>query len=313
MNTGHSTNGETDVGVVEHVVGEQLYDALFEHGNRVAMLLEPDERVVDANAPALALGAFDRDDDIGEPVWAMPLFTGTASRAVRADVPGLGRADRVLDRIDTLLEDVHTGGCNSFTRQSLLAAETDPFRLDSQFECLRTYSHQYQSVAEGSAIEERTRLGLGTVARAAWEHVDTGDATLVVESTTHLLADETRLMQIFENLLENAVEHGPTGPNAQSSTLTVRVGATESGFYVADEGCGLPENAFGSVFDAGVTTTSDSTGFGLSIVESIIRGHGWAIEAGESADGGARFDVLTDPEDPDRATAHERDGAVAPQ
>ena len=128
-----------------------------------------------------------------------------------------------------------------------------------------------------------------------------------------LLADETRLMHIFENLLENAVEHGPTGPNAQSSTLTVRVGATEGGFYVADEGCGLPENAFGSVFDAGVTTTSDGTGFGLSIVESIIQAHGWAIEAGESADGGARFDVLTDPEDPDRATARERDGAVASQ
>ena len=120
MNTGHSTDGKTDSGIVERVVGEQLYDALFEHGNRVAMLLEPDGRVVDANAPALALGAFDRDDDIGEPVWAMPPFAGTASRAVRADDPELGRADRALDRIDTLLEDV-------------------------------------QSVAEGYAVEERTR------------------------------------------------------------------------------------------------------------------------------------------------------------
>ena len=276
MNTDHSTNGETDDGVVEHVVGEQLYDALFEHWNRVVMLLEPDGRVVDANAPALALGAFDRDDDIGEPVWAMPLFAGTASRAVRADVPELGRADRVLDRIDTLLEDV-------------------------------------QSVAEGSAVEERTRLGLGTVARAAWAHVDTGDATLAVESTTHLLADETRLTQVFENLLENAVEHGSTPSASPSSALAVRVGATEDGFYVADDGSGLPENAFGSVFEAGVTTTSDGTGFGLPIVESIVLAHGWTIEAGESADGGARFDVLTDPEDPDRATARERVGVVASQ
>jgi hypothetical protein len=43
---------------------------------------------------------------------------------------------------DTTVRD-DTGGCNSFTRQSLLAAETDPFRLDAQFECSRTYSHQY--------------------------------------------------------------------------------------------------------------------------------------------------------------------------
>ena len=67
------------------------------------------------------------------------------------------------------------------------------------------------------------------------------------------------------------------------------------------------------MFEAGVTTTSDGTGFGLPIVESIVLAHGWTIEAGESADGGARFDVLTDPEDPDRATARERDGVVASQ
>ena len=47
------------------------------------------------------------------------------------------------------LGDVHnadTGGCHSFTHQSLLSAETDPFRLDSQFECSRTYSHQYEQI-----------------------------------------------------------------------------------------------------------------------------------------------------------------------
>ena len=38
----------------------------------------------------------------------------------------------------------HTGGCNSFTHQSLLSADTDSFRLDSQFEFSRTYSHQYE-------------------------------------------------------------------------------------------------------------------------------------------------------------------------
>ena len=37
----------------------------------------------------------------------------------------------------------HTGGCNSFTHQSLLSKDTDPFRLGSQFEFSRTYSHQY--------------------------------------------------------------------------------------------------------------------------------------------------------------------------
>jgi PAS domain S-box-containing protein len=373
MNTGHSTDGETDGGIVERVVGEQLYDALFEDGNRVAMLLEPDGRVVDANAPALALGGFDRDDVVGEPVWATPLFAGTASRAVRADVrcaaagfPASG--DREVDTedgvvvLDVILQPIAPAedevafllltGVDVTDRERRIAAlgrrveRLEEFarvvshdlrtplsvasanlelaaeradlpelgRADRALDRIDALFEDIQSVASrGYTVEERTRVGLGTVARAAWAHVDTGDATLAVESTTHLLADETQLMQVFENLFENAVEHGSTPSASPSSALTVRVGATEDGFYVADDGCGLPENAFGSVFEAGVTTTSDGTGFGLSIVESIIQAHGWAIEAGESADGGARFDVLTDPEDPDRATAHERDGAVAPQ
>ena len=40
---------------------------------------------------------------------------------------------------------VDTGGCNSFTHQSLLSADTDPFHLDSQFEFSRTYSHQHNT------------------------------------------------------------------------------------------------------------------------------------------------------------------------
>ena len=52
-----------------------------------------------------------------------------------------------------------TGGCNSLTHQSLLSAETDSFRLDSQFECSRTYSHQYQnSPLTMSATRWRDRL-----------------------------------------------------------------------------------------------------------------------------------------------------------
>jgi len=43
-----------------------------------------------------------------------------------------------------------TGGCNSFTHQSVLSAETDPFRLDFQFEFSRTYSHQYEKRSEAS-------------------------------------------------------------------------------------------------------------------------------------------------------------------
>jgi hypothetical protein len=47
-----------------------------------------------------------------------------------------------------------TGGCNSFTHQSLLSADTDSFRLDSQFEFSRTYSHQYEHLPQHAGVEQ---------------------------------------------------------------------------------------------------------------------------------------------------------------
>ena len=53
-----------------------------------------------------------------------------------------------------LVKYADTGGCNSFTRQSLLSADTDPFRLDSQFEFSRTYSHQYEPAYYESFLDK---------------------------------------------------------------------------------------------------------------------------------------------------------------
>jgi signal transduction histidine kinase len=65
------------------------------------------------------------------------------------------------------------------------------------------------------------------------------------------------------------------------------------GFFVADDGAGIPESDREEVFEHGYTTNTVGTGFGLSIVEEIVEGHGWTISVGESDAGGARFDVYT--------------------
>jgi signal transduction histidine kinase len=131
---------------------------------------------------------------------------------------------------------------------------------------------------------EKGLVCLGEAAETSWGAVDTHDATLDVEHDCELYADESRLPNMFENFFRNAVEHG--GPDA-----TVRVGQLESGsgFFVADDGPGLPQD--GSVFEAGYTTSDDGTGLGLSIVEEIVTAHGWDIDATESRDGGARFEI----------------------
>jgi len=141
----------------------------------------------------------------------------------------------------------------------------------------------------GRTIEDRRRLDLETVARDAWECVDARSATLEVDSTTELYGDDSRLREAFENLFENAVTHG-------GSAVTIRVGQIDSerivGFYVEDDGEGIPDEIRDTAFDWGRTTDSDGTGFGLAIVTEIVTAHGWEIDIAESEAGGSRFEIV---------------------
>ncbi|WP_226042529.1 sensor histidine kinase [Natrinema sp. DC36] len=66
------------------------------------------------------------------------------------------------------------------------------------------------------------------------------------------------------------------------------------GFFVEDDGPGIPIDERESVLEYGHTTSPSGSGFGLAIVSQIADGHGWAIRITESADGGARFEFDLD-------------------
>jgi signal transduction histidine kinase len=64
----------------------------------------------------------------------------------------------------------------------------------------------------------RESVALDDLAREAWNHIDTGEATLTVTADETIRADRSQLCQAFENLFRNAVEHGsPDSGSAQSS------------------------------------------------------------------------------------------------
>jgi signal transduction histidine kinase len=74
--------------------------------------------------------------------------------------------------------------------------------------------------------------------------------------------------------------------------VTITIGDIEGGgFYVADDGPGIPETDRPEVFESGYSSSEDGTGYGLAIVEEIVEGHGWSVTVMESADGGARFEI----------------------
>jgi len=139
---------------------------------------------------------------------------------------------------------------------------------------------------QGHVIEEPDYVALAPLAETTWRNVSTAGATLAVETEQTIRADESRAGELLENLFRNAVEHA--GPD-----VTVTVGELDGGFYVADDGPGIPVEKRGDVFETGYSTADDGTGFGLSIVRDIVEAHGWEIAVTDSERGGARFEIST--------------------
>lgn len=138
---------------------------------------------------------------------------------------------------------------------------------------------------EGEDISEPEPVALETAVERAWDAVDTADGTLDCgEDLPVILADGSRLQQLLENLVRNAVEHG-------CEAVTVTITRTTNGFAVADDGPGIPEEKRDDVFESGYTTNRAGTGLGLDIVQTIVDAHGWDITVTASADGGARFEI----------------------
>lgn len=142
----------------------------------------------------------------------------------------------------------------------------------------------------GQPIAETEPVCLSAVAPECWQSVTTPDATLTVETDDTIRADPGRLKQLFENLFRNSVEHALDAAD-ETACLQITVGRCDGGFFVADDGTGIPPDEREDVFNRGYSTTTDGTGLGLSIVQSICDAHGWTVTVTDSAAGGARFEI----------------------
>lgn len=148
-----------------------------------------------------------------------------------------------------------------------------------------------------------TSTDLEELARRSWESVPTEQAILEIDDSRSIDGDPDRLRQLFENLFRNAIEHGSTTASAESASdsledgraddrrvVTVRVGSVPGGFYVEDDGPGIPEADRERVFQRGYSADPDGTGIGLSIVAAVADEHDFDVSITDGTDGGARFE-----------------------
>lgn len=148
------------------------------------------------------------------------------------------------------------------------------------------------TVARGEEVVALSdSVDLDELVMAAWQNVETEDASLETRSSLPTVtADPDRVSRLFENLFRNAIEHGPSDEN-ESVTVTVGRCPSINGFFVEDDGQGIPVEERDNVFEPGYTGEEHGTGLGLAIVARIAEVHGWTIELTSSEEHGARFEL----------------------
>ncbi|MFP5285376.1 MAG: two-component system sensor histidine kinase NtrB, partial [Thermoanaerobaculia bacterium] len=114
-------------------------------------------------------------------------------------------------------------------------------------------------------------------------------ATKIATDMPRLRGDRMRIFQVFENLLENAVQHSPRG-----GRVVVRVGGDGDGkarFSVEDSGSGFRPEDLDRIYEPFFSRRRGGTGLGLSIVQRIVEQHEGEIRAANRPEGGAVMSV----------------------
>jgi signal transduction histidine kinase len=137
---------------------------------------------------------------------------------------------------------------------------------------------------------------IGEVVDARTRTVDAATVRLsnqVDEQLPPIAMDRPRLRQVFENLIDNAIQHSPPG---ESVTISAKE-LTESGkkwieCRVEDRGAGFLSFDLPRAFEPFYTRRENGTGLGLSIVQRIVEEHDGHVTAGNREGGGAVITVL---------------------
>jgi PAS domain S-box-containing protein len=198
-------------------------------------------------------------------------------------------SDHVDEFASLISHDLRNPLSVAFTRCELISRETETEHVEDVIDSLERMDQIIDDVLElansQDAIHSEDSVTLESLATDCWQQVDQHEATLSVTGGFSFDCDRSKMANVFENLYRNAIEHG-------GDSVSVEVGPLpdESGFYIQDDGPGIPDGKEQQIFEQGYTG-GGGTGLGLAIVETIVSGHGWEISAQNGSTGGARFEI----------------------
>ncbi len=123
-------------------------------------------------------------------------------------------------------------------------------------------------------------------------HREAVSLSVVFENEGTADADADLLRRVFDNLLDNAIRHTPSGG---SVTVTGSTSLSDWKIAVSDSGGGVPASLKESLFerftrsDAARGRDGEGAGLGLSLCRAIVQSHGGSLELTDGPETGATF------------------------
>jgi len=203
------------------------------------------------------------------------------------------RLERQNERFDELASavahDLQTPIETARTRAELAVETDDTEQMEQALDALERADELREDLGDvlrtREIVSETEPVDIQQTGQAAWETVSTpDDASVQLRDTGSVKADPDALRRLFENLFSNAIEHG-------NGEITVRIGKVDGGFFVEDNGPGIPEDERDGVFTPGYSTKGGGSGVGLASVRQIVMAQDWKIHVTEGSEGGARFEI----------------------
>jgi signal transduction histidine kinase len=121
------------------------------------------------------------------------------------------------------------------------------------------------------------------------------DFSAAVPDEARVIGNGDRLVQVFVNLLRNALIAVDRGGSIRVRTQrSVREGQAVWCIAIEDDGPGIPADVLPEIFNAFVSSRLDSrgTGLGLTVAQGIVDQHGGTISASNREGGGAKLEVV---------------------
>ena len=176
------------------------------------------------------------------------------------------------------------------TRNSTVILE-EIDRLDTIISRLLYFSRPIQLQLQPVALDD---LCMG--AATAWNQRPLPQKLTIsctAESGVLAVCDRSRILQVIDNLIENAVQSASTnGEKGGQVTVTTAQHQQVAEITVMDDGPGFAAETLKHVLDPFFTTKESGTGLGLSISFEIVQAHGGELRLNNRPSGGAIASIL---------------------